>query len=58
MNQEISQIVTSLPPSVAVLASVVAVVAVVFVAKKLLPAEYCWQTEFSDLLVDNLGDHK
>ena len=58
MNQESSVIVTSIPPSVAIFALVVAAVAVIFMAKKLLPDEYRWETMLRDLLIDNLGDRK
>ena len=58
MNQGSSDIVASVPPSVAVLALLVTVVAVIFLAKKLLPDEYRWESVFRDLLIDNLGDRK
>ena len=58
MNQESSVIATSIPPSVAIFALVVAAIAVTFMAKKLLPDEYRWETMLRDLLADNLGDRK
>jgi hypothetical protein len=58
MQQESSVIIASVPPSIAVFALVVAAVAVVFLAKKLLPREYRWEAMFRDLLADNLGDRK
>ena len=58
MNQELSVIVTSIPPSVAIFALVVAAFAVTSMAKKLLTDEYRWETMLRDLLADNLGDRK
>ncbi len=58
MNQGSSDIVASVPPSVTALALVGTVVAVIFLAKRLLPDAYRWDTVFRDLLVDNLGDRK
>jgi hypothetical protein len=57
-NQGSSDIIASVPPSVAVLALVATVVAVIFLAKRLLPDESRWETVFRDLLIDNLGDRK
>ena len=58
MNQGSSDIVASVPPSVAVLALVATVAAVIYLAKRLLPDEYRWDSAFRDLLVENLGDRK
>ena len=58
MKQGSSDIVASIPPSVAVVALVVTVVAVIFLARRLLPDEYRWESVFRDLLIDNLGDRK
>ena len=58
MNQESSVIMTSVPPSIVVFALLAAVVAATFLAKRLLPDEYRWETMLRDLLADNLGDRK
>jgi hypothetical protein len=58
MNQELSGIITSILPTIAIIALLVAVVATIFWAKKSLPNEYRWEIVFRDLLVGNLGDRK
>lgn len=58
MNQETSELIAAILPTMAIIALVVVVVAAIFSAKKLLPDEYRWETVFRDLLVNNLGDRK
>ncbi len=57
MNQEFSQLIAAILPTITIIVLVVAVIAAVFTARKLLP-EYRWDSVFRDLLVDNLGDRK
>jgi hypothetical protein len=58
MNQEVSELITALLPTMAIIALVVVAVAAILSARKLLPDEYRWETLFTDLLVNNLGDRK